>query len=402
MIPVRIGIIPLVDAAPIVAAQELGLFAHEDLEVTISLEPSWATVRDKLATGAIDAAHLLAPMALASGVGLGPFAERVVTALSLGLGGNAITLSSALAARIAHEPGDAAGAARRLAEHVAARREAGLAPPRFASVFPYSMHEYELRYWLASAGIAPHRDVRIGVVPPPRMVEALEAGEIDGFCVGEPWGSVAVQRGCGAIVATKHEIWSHAPEKVLGVRESWAERNADTHRALLRALLRAARWCDAAENRRELVRIAARAIGAPEASIAPALVERPDFVCFARFAASFPWRSHAAWILVQMLRWGQVEKPFDVRGVASDVYRGDLHREAAADLDIPTPIGDEKVEGAHAAAWVDAAGLELGSDLFLDGRRFDCDDVVAHLDAYAVHARRVDLDELASAQRVRR
>jgi two-component system, oxyanion-binding sensor len=391
---VRIGVIPLIDAAPILAAHELGLFAEQGLDVALSIEPSWATVRDKLAAGALDAAHLLAPLALASAVGIGPVAGRVVTALSLGLGGNAIAVAPPLAARLT---GGAQAAAEALAHVVEERRSAGAAPLRFASVFPWSMHEYELRYWLASAGIVPQRDVRILVVPPPRMVEALEAGAIDGFCVGEPWSSVAVQRGCGAIVATKVELWRRAPEKVLGVREEWAERNADVHRALLRALLAAARWCDEPTHRPGLVRIVARWIGAPEAAIAPALLGRlvcapeapplhvPDFLCFHRFDASFPWRSHAAWILVQMLRWGQIEKPIDVRAVAAAAYRCDLHREAAADLGMPTPSGDEKIEGA-------------APDRFLDGRRFDCGDVVAELADYAVHDRRVALDELAAAQ----
>ncbi len=390
MTRVRIGLIPLADAAPILAAQELGLFAEQGLDVALSIEPSWATVRDKLTTGALDAAHLLAPMALASAVGLGPAPGRLVTALSLGLGGNAITVAPPLAERIA---GDAADAARALAAVVAERRRAGRPLLRFATVFPYSMHEYELRYWLASAGLAPQRDVRILVVPPPRMVDALEAAEIDGFCVGEPWSSVAVQRGRGAIVATKHAIWARAPEKVLGVREEWAAANPDTHRALLRALLVAARWCDEPTHRPGLVRLVARSIGAPELAVAPALrgglvcapeappLSVPDFLCFHRFDASFPWRSHAAWILVQMLRWGQIERPIDVRATASAAYRCDLHREAAAELGWVTPIRDEKVESG-----------------FLDGHRFDCRDVVAHLAECAVHDRRVRLDALAAAQ----
>jgi nitrate/nitrite transport system substrate-binding protein len=401
VIPVRIGIVPLADAAPIVAARELGCFADEGLDVTLSLAPSWATLRDELATGALDAAHLLAPMALASGVGLGPFAERVVTALSLGLGGNAITVSNTIAAEIGRTPQDAAAAARALAAHVGARRRDGRAPLCFATVFPHSMHEYELRYWLASAGLVPHRDVRIRVVPPPRMVEAIESGAIDGFCVGEPWSTVAVQRGAGRIAATKHAIWESAPEKVLGVRESWAAQHAATHRALLRALLRAAAWCDEAEHRPHLVTLMARAIGASEAALAPALVESPDFLVFSRFAASFPWRSHAAWILVQMLRWGQIEKPIEVRGVAAAIYRADLHREAATDLGLVTPFGDEKEEGVHAAPWRDAAGVVLGPDRFLDGARFAIDGAVEQLAAQSIHDRRVDLAELAAAQRTR-
>jgi ABC-type nitrate/sulfonate/bicarbonate transport system substrate-binding protein len=243
----RIGIIPLTDAAPIVAAHEHGFFARHGLAVELSREPSWATVRDKLAAGALDAAHLLAPMALAASLGIGPYAEPIATGLSLGLGGDAICVSQALRARIPVLAGDAIGAARALAGVVAERRALGAPPLRLATVFPFSMHEYLLRDWLATAGIAPDRDVEIRVVPPPRMVEALEAGTIDGFCVGEPWSSVAVRQGTGSVVATAQDLWPHAPEKVLGVRLAWADRNAETHRALLRALIEAARWCTSRE-----------------------------------------------------------------------------------------------------------------------------------------------------------
>lgn len=394
MKPLRIGIIPLTDAAPIVAAHERGFFAKHGLEVEVSREPSWATVRDKLAAGALDAAHLLAPMALAASLGIGPYAEPIATGLSLGLGGDAICVSRALRARIQAPAGDAAGAARVLAALVAERRAAGAPALRLATVFPFSMHEYLLRDWLATAGIAPDRDVEIRVVPPPRMVEALAAGTIDGFCVGEPWSSVAVRRGTGAVVATAHDLWPHAPEKVLGVRLAWAERNAETHRALLRALIEAARWCDTPEHRAALLPALSDWTGAERAAIEPALLGRfvdapgaapraiPDFHCFARADASFPWRSHAAWILVQMLRWGHVEKPIDVRDVAASVYRGDWYREAAADLGIAAPAYDEKPEGPPGAA-----------------AHFTGAAAVAYLAACEVHAQRVSNGELRSAQR---
>jgi hypothetical protein len=275
------------------------------------------------------------------------------------------------------------------------------------------MHAYELRYWLASAGVAPERDVRLPVVPPPRMVAELEAGAIDGFCVGEPWNSVAVLRGSGAVALATHEVWNHAPEKVLGVTREWAERFPETHRALLRALLRAARWCDEPEHRPELARLLAERgyVTAPLEALLPSLVgELPavggvkrrvrDFYVFHRFAAGFPWRSHAAWILAQMLRWGQLEKPVDVRAVAAEVYWTELHREVAAELGIPRPAGDEKIEGLHAAPWHPAPGEPtLGPDLFLDGARFEAGRVVEHLRGAAIHELRVSLDELAAFQR---
>jgi nitrate/nitrite transport system substrate-binding protein len=358
-------------------------------------------------------------MAFAATLGAGPHQQPVGTALALGLGGNAITVSLELLRSMEAEGPDAlaspAGRAQALAAVVARRRAAGAPPLRLATVFPFSMHAYELRYWLASAGIAPDRDVRLLVVPPPRMVAALETGAIDGFCVGEPWSTVAVLRGSGAVALATHEIWNHAPEKVLGVARDWAERFPETHRALLRALLRAARWCDEPEHRPELARLlAARGyVEAPLEALLPSLVGElrvgggevrriPDFHVFHRFAAGFPWRSHAAWILAQMLRWGQLEKPIDVRAAAAEVYWTELHREAAAEVGVPCPASDEKVEGIHAATWrVPAGGGEilLGSDLFLDGARFDASRVVQHLREAAVHELRVSLDELAARQR---
>jgi nitrate/nitrite transport system substrate-binding protein len=420
--PLRVGITPLCDSAPLVVAAQRGFFAEEGLDVTLSCEPSWANIRDKLAAGALDAAHMLAPMALASTLGVGPLELPVGTALSLGLGGNAITASLPLWQHMQELAPEAmaqpATRGRALAAVVAARRAAGAPPLRLATVFPVSMHSYELRFWLAGAGIDPDRDVRLLVVPPPRMVAELEAGAIDGFCVGEPWNSVAVLRGSGAILLTKHDLWNSAPEKVLGVTRAFAESEDAAHRALLRALLRAAAWCDAPENRPLIAHLLARHAGieVPVEALAPCLSGElrvgpgpatrslPEFHTFDRFAATFPWRSHAAWMLVQMLRWGHVEKPLDVRAATEAVYWTELHREVAAELGIPRPDGDEKVEGVHAQPWMLASRsgpIELGADLLLDGSRFDARHCTASLADARIHAMRMSLDELESAQRTR-
>ena len=402
----RIGITPLSDSAPLVAAYELGLFARHGVRVELSVEPSWANIRDKLAAGVLDAAHALAPMPLAATLGVGPLQQPTLTALSLGLGGNAIAVSRELGHRM-EEADPAALAAprsrgRALAQVVAARRAAGLPPLRLATVFPVSMHTYELRYWLAASGIRPDRDVELCVVPPPRMVARLEAGAIDGFCVGEPWSTVAAQHGSGVVVLRKHELWQSAPEKVLAVNAAWAGRHAEPHLALLCALLEAAHWCEETSNRRELAHMLAGWVDAPVSALLPSLVA--DGVHhFARYAATFPWRSHAAWIVTQMLRWGQLEKAVDVRAVAAQVYRSDLHREAARELGLPSPAGDEKPEGAHAAPWHvashDGRTLELGPDLFIDGRRFDSHDPAGYLAGFEIAELRASLDEIAAAQR---
>jgi two-component system, oxyanion-binding sensor len=385
--PLVIGFTPLADCAPIAVAAEHGLFAREGLSVTLSREPSWANVRDKLATGALDAAHLLAPMTLAACLGLEPLAEPAITALSLGLGGNAMTVSLPLRAKLAEaglregaSPGECAAA---LADLVREDRAAGRPPLRVATVFPFSMHSYELRFWLASAGVHPTRDVRLPVVPPPRMVAALAAGAIDGFCVGEPWSSLAELEGVGSLLLAVGDFFRHAPEKVLAVNARWLERNRETHRALLRALLQAARWCDVPENRTELARLlcASHYVGTPQAALERSLAAPGRFHTFHAEHANFPWRSHAMWIASQMVRWGQIEKPLDLRAAAARAYRGDLFREAAADLGLATPQDDEKRESFGGVVFDPARAAEFST-------------------AFAISDLRVERAELADAQRL--
>jgi nitrate/nitrite transport system substrate-binding protein len=419
-----IGLTPLTDSAPIVVARERGFFARYGLDVSLSVEPSWANVRDKLVAGTVDAAHLLAPVALALSVGAGPLHCPMLTGLSLGLNGNAITVSRALRRRLStvateSDLATAAGAGRALAALLAQDRVVGARRLRFATVFPFSMHDYALRYWLAACGVDPERDVERTVVPPPRMVERLAAGEIDGFCVGEPWSTLAVQLGIGSLLLPTHAIWSDAPEKVLGVTLAWAERNPETHRLLLAALLEAGEWCDVPANRGEVAQLLARTgiVAAPERALLPSLrgeclrddgvgpprAERlSDFHLFYRHAAGFPWRSHASWILVQMLRWGQLEKPLDVRAAAAATYRTDLHRKAAALAGVSVPELDEKTEGGHDSAWSapgSLGGIPMGVERFFDGSVFDPGDVVGALGGYEIAHPRVRLEELAAAQR---
>lgn len=410
----RVGFTPLTDAAPIIAAQELGWFARYGLRVSLSREPSWSNIRDKLAAGVLDAAHALAPMPLAATLGVGPIQQPTLTALSLGLGGNAVSVSTELRRALdALDPdagADPLACGRALVRLARARRERGAAPLRIGTVFPVSMHTYELRHWLSACGAVLDCDVALRVVPPPRMAAELEAGKIDGFCVGEPWSSVALQRGSGEILLAAHDLWSHAPEKVLAVSVEWARRHPGTHRALLCALLESARWCDEPDNRGQLARWLAgeRYVAAPEAAIRAALEGRiggrelPDFFAFSRFAASFPWRSHAAWIAAQMLRLGQLEKPVDVRAAAAAVYRTDLHREAARELGLPVPLDDEKLEGAHASAWSlpgSAGPIAMPADRFFDGRGFDPKDVAGYLAGFPSSELALPLDEIAAAQR---
>jgi nitrate/nitrite transport system substrate-binding protein len=397
-----VGHTALTDCAPLAVALEHGHFERFGLRVRLSCEPSWANIRDKLATGLLDAAHVLAPIPIASTLGVGPLQQPMVTALSLGLNGNTITVSTELAESMAEADAlgvaTVSGSARALARVVAARRRAGAPPLRFACVFPVSMHAYHLRRWFASAGLRADRDVRLLVVPPVRMVPELEAGAIDGFCVGEPWGSLAVVRGSGTLLLATHELWNSAPEKVLGVRLEFAERYPETHLALVCALLEAARWCDAPENRLELARLLS---DGGFVRVPASVLELSDFHVYHRYAANFPWRSHAIWIIAEMLRWGQLEKPLDVRAAAASVYRTDLAREAATRLGLECPLADEKTEGTHAGVWQGdgrTGPIALGPDLFFDESVFDPSDVVGHLARCGLTDLRFSLEELAALQ----
>lgn len=388
----RLGFIPLNDAAPLIAAKVKGFFAAEGLDVTLAREVSWANVRDKVSVGLLDGAHMLGPMPIAASLGLSGPVTPMIAPFSLNLNGSAITVSRALAQ--AMREADPQGmiqrprTARPLRAVIEARRAAGQPPLTFAVVFPFSMHNYELRYWLAEAGIDPDRDVRLVITPPPRMAQRLASGEVDGFCVTAPWNAMAVSQGTGEIITYASEIWRVGPDKVLGLTADWARRYPNTLQALIRALLRAAVWCDTPANRAELGSILAGPdyLDAPVEVIRQSLLGSPpyspdepgepslDYVIYHRYAANFPWRSHAVWFLTQMLRWGQIGPEIDIPAVAEAVYRPDLFRPAAAALGEPTPLVEEKVEGAHALPWMlDEATtpIRMAPDLFFDNRLFD-------------------------------
>lgn len=369
----RLGFIPLTDCAPLVAAQALGFFEEEGLNVVLEREASWATIRDKVAAGVLDGAHMLAPMALAAtAAGEG----EILAPLALNQNGSAVTVSTALARAIlavdpqalSHSPVTAAA----LAQVIAERRENGQGPLTFAVVFPYSMHNYLLRYWLAQGGIDPDRDVRLVVIPPPRMVERMRAGEVDGFCVGAPWNAVAEAEGVGRVLVAASAFWPGGPDKVLGVTADLAAHRPDELRACLRAVMRAAAWADDPENRETLIELLARPdrVGASLASIARALDSE---IVFHRDAAGLPRREHGLWFLSQMTRWGQIDADRDLQTLVDRVYRPDFYRQAALSLG---PILEP------ALAFADAAG-PAQARLF-DGRTFDPQAARAYAAGFAI------------------
>jgi NitT/TauT family transport system ATP-binding protein/nitrate/nitrite transport system substrate-binding protein len=314
----KLGFIPLTDCAPLVVAQSLGFFEEEGLAVELVREGSWATIRDKVAVGALDGAHMLAPMALAAD-------GAILAPLALNRNGSAITVSTALAEALAD------GGPEALAGIIVARKASGQGPLTFAVVFPQSMHNYFLRDWLARGGIDPDRDVRIVVIPPPRMVERMRAGEVDGFCVGAPWNAVAEAEGVGRMLITASQFWPGGPDKVLGVTAGLAAQRPDELRACLRAVIRGAAWADEPENRAALIELLARPdrIGAAPAAIARALESE---IVFHRDAAGLPRREHGLWFLSRMVRWGQLDAAADPRALVDRVYRPDLYRDAALSL----------------------------------------------------------------------
>lgn len=388
----RLGFIALNDCAPLAVAKEKGFFDREGLAVDLSREVSWANIRDKVTMGALDGAHMLGPLPLAVNLGLCGEPSRLIAPLSLNQNGSAVTVSAALAAQMREAAPEAMASRPRrataLAQVIAARR-AGREPPlRFAVVFPFSAHNYELRYWLADAGIDPDRDVRIVVTPPARMFDRLASGDIDGFCVGEPWNALSEASGVGEVLLEASEFWGACPDKVFGVTEAWAERRSDELQAVLRALIGAAVWADEAANRSELAAILAHPtyVDAPEEVVLSTL-GGPKDLRYSRGLASFPWRSHAVWFLSQMRRWGQIGPDVSIYAAAEVAYRPDLFRLAAAATGAPYPLVDEKVEGLHGRPWVlDEASepIEMGSDLFFDGRTFDAAQPDRYVATFAV------------------
>jgi ABC-type nitrate/sulfonate/bicarbonate transport system substrate-binding protein len=362
----RLGFIPLADCAPLAVADAFGLFAEEGLSVELAREASWATIRDKLQARLLDGAHMLGPMTLASSLGVGVGGERsqLIAPMALNLNGSAITVSLDLAERMRAADLQAMSARPRRAEALRAvveeKRAAGQPPLVFAAVFPFSIHAYALRWWLAEGGLDPDHDVRIVITPPPRMAAQLRSGEIDGFCVGSPWNAVAEADGEGEILVRTREILPLAPDKVLGVTQAFAEREPEALQALLRALIRAAAWADEPSNRPALAHLLARPefVGQPEALLAKSLVESPGALVFHAGAANLPWLSQAAWLLAQMRRWGQIGPEIDIAGTARAVFRPDLYRTAARAAGAVCPDEDWKIETGWPAGVFDGDAAE--------------------------------------------
>lgn len=395
---VKLGFIKLTDCAPLVIAKEMGYFKDEGVNVTLEAQANWKVLLDRVISGELDGAHMLAGQPLGATIGFGTQAH-VVTAFSMDLNGNGITVSNDLwkamqkADPKLKEPTPPHPiSAEALLPAVKEAKKKG-APLKFGMVFPVSTHNYELRYWLAAAGINPGSysatdttgtigaDILLSVTPPPQMPATLEAGTINGYCVGEPWNQQAVIRGIGVPVITDYEIWKNNPEKVFGVSADFAKKNDKTHIALVKALIRAGKWLDASlENRKEAAKILSKKeyVGADYEVIANSMTgtflyqkddrrELPDFNVFYRYFATYPYYSDAIWYLTQMRRWGQVTEPKPdawYHEVAKKVYLPEVYLKAAEAL-----IEEGKVEKSEIPFGTD--GYRPKTKDFIDGVEYD-------------------------------
>jgi NitT/TauT family transport system ATP-binding protein len=384
---IRIGFIPLADATALIVAVDKGFAAEEGLDVELVREVSWSNVRDKLNIGLFDAAHLLAPVAIASSLGLGHVKVPIIAAFGLGLNGNAITVSPALYASLKEAAdGDLADpmvSARALARVVMDRRARGEEQLTFGMTFPFSTHNYQLRFWMAAGGVDPDQDVRLIVLPPPYMVESLANKHVDAFCVGAPWNSVAVDLGIGHILHFVSEILQRAAEKVLAVRARWAEDHPDVFRRLIRAHGRAAEFVEDLDNRDEVSRI----LAAPDRiDVAAEVIRRtldgrmkisPDgtmrvsdrYLLVGRDGAARPDPVQAAWLYAQMVRWGQALMSAEGLAEAKATFRPDLYDEILG----PQP----QLPASEPADRVGA----------FTGPAFDPDNLSAHLDGWKIRRR---------------
>lgn len=395
-----IAFLPLNDVAVLAVARERGFAEEEGLALDLVRTTSWATLRDRLVYGQVQAAHMLAPLAVAVTLGLSQQPAALSTPFKLGVNGNMLVMARDFAAALDPDPvarlADPLGTAHDFAAAIGLWRR----KPIIGVVHRFSSHALMLRYWLASAGVDPDRDVVLRVLPPSLTVEAIHAGEIDGFIAGEPWGSAAIDSGRAEAVAVGERIWQRGVEKVLAFREPWLAENPDLTDRLLRALARAALWCDEPENRPALAAILAdeRYVGQNveviertlKGTIIPragdSAIECPDFVLFSREATPFPWRSQALWIYSQLVRWNMVEASPEMAARAAQVFRPDIYRRALTGSDLPMPGASMKVEGALTAplpAGSSKGNLMLGPDRFFDGRVFDPERIDEYLASFA-------------------
>lgn len=398
----KFGFIKLTDCAPIVIAKEKGFFEDEGLQVEVIAQPNWKTLLDNVINGNLDGAHMLSGQPIAATIGFGTKAH-IITPFTMDLNGNGITVANSIWARMQEED-DALNTpkpkhpitADALKPIVMETLESG-EKMQMGMVFPVSTHNYEIRYWLAAAGIHPgmytvtdtggrtNAQVELSVTPPPMMPTVLEAGSISGYCVGEPWNQQAVKKGIGVPVTTNYDIWKNNPEKVFGITAEWAQENPNTAIAVTKALIRAGKWLDETKNgklvnREEAVRYLAQPnyVGADYEVIKNSMTgsfifqktdvrDLPDFNVFFKYYCTYPWYSDGIWFLTQMRRWGQITEPKPeswYHETAKKVYRPDIYLKAAEHL-----LEEGHLEKSEIPLGTD--GYKEPTSEFIDGIEYD-------------------------------
>jgi NitT/TauT family transport system ATP-binding protein len=380
-----VGFMPLVDAAPLIVAQEMGFAAEEGLALDLHRAPSWSTLRDMLSFGQVEAAHMLSPVPVASALGLGGAHAKLSAISVLSINGTVIGISNALAQQMRGQGygfdfRDAYAAGKALIAASGARLRIGVP-------FPFSMHAELLYYWLSALGLPAPQGVDIKTVPPPLMADAIKAGEIDAFCVGEPWGSIAVENGVGELLLPGSAIWAFAPEKVLAVRSGWAEQETVLMGRLIRSVCRAGRWLADPSSRLLRSELLAR----PEyLNMSAEILDRAfdgrlvvsktgeerqvkQFMEFNKGASCFPWRSQGEWIGGQLAGRLGLDRPAAL-AAAGAVFRSDLFRAAHVGTSADMPGASSKVEGGvevPMAVASESGRIILQPDGFFDGRVFE-------------------------------
>jgi nitrate/nitrite transport system substrate-binding protein len=344
---IRFGIIALTDCAPIVMAHELGYFKKFGIESVISKEASWAVIRDKLTLGENQATHMLIGMPLASTMGLaGSPVKPMVIPWLLNRNGQAITLNNKLKMAGVRKPADV--------KPIADKAKASGEPLTFAMTFPPGTHAMWIRYWLASGGINPDKDVSLITIPPAQMVANMKVDKMDGFCVGEPWNNRAIEDGIGFTVITTQQMWKDHPEKVCAFTEEFAVKNPKTVKAILKALHLASVHLDDLGNRAKAAEVIARPtyINCPPAIILERLLGKydygdgrseqdPNYMIFSQRNCNYPHQIYGKWWLTQLRRWGLTKGAPDYEGIPKRVIRSDMYLEAMKEMGVAVKVAEE-------------------------------------------------------------
>ena len=398
----KIGFIALTDCAPLVIAKEKGFFEAEGLDVHVSKEGGgWPGIQQKVISGEYDYAHALAGMPIASTLGINGD-TNLQALMSLDLNGNAITLGNKLITEMENfglkkdERPVSAESLKKYVDDKKAKEGGNYQPLNFGMVHPVSTHNYELRYWMAASGIRPDEDTTIKPFPPPTMPQNLIAGNIDGYCVGEPWNTRIVEKGAGSALVTNYDIWNNNPEKVLQARADFIDKNPETTKAVMKAVLKAQMWLDESwENREEAIKILAKDnyVKAPVNVLRKSMSgtflytkgedsSNPMFNVFANNYAANPYYSHGMWFITQMYRWGQLEKPVNMKEVIEKVYRPDLFEVVAKEVGYLLPESAWKKDGVDEY------------NKFLDGKVWDPNKAVDYIYDFEVTTPKVSKEEL--------